>query len=84
MKTICPYCGYKATNHETIDGDKIPKEGDSSFCIRCGEDSIFKNNKLEKVNLKDLDDEQKKEIIRIKNFWLKTKNSKLNNTGGKK
>lgn len=73
MNTICLYCQYKATNHETIEEEKNPKEGDVSFCINCGEISLFHKGSLIKVNINDLDARTKTEIKRIEYAWLRTK-----------
>ncbi len=73
MKTKCPYCGYLATEHETLDGGENPQEEDVSFCINCGEISKYKDNKLVKESLENLDEANKKEINKIRVAWLKTK-----------
>ena len=73
MKTKCPYCGYVATEHETLDERKNPREEDISFCINCGEVSQYKNNKLIKADLNSLDESTKQEINDIRVAWLRTK-----------
>ena len=73
MKTNCPYCNYNATEHETLNEQKNPKEGDISFCINCGEVSQYKNKKLIKVELSSLDNQTKMEINNIRIAWLKTR-----------
>lgn len=72
MKTTCPYCNYKATNHETLDNQKYPKEGDISFCIKCGEVSKYKDHNLVKVDVNKLDKSNIKEIHKIMYAWIKT------------
>ncbi|KKN56522.1 hypothetical protein LCGC14_0571000 [marine sediment metagenome] len=73
MKTNCPYCNYLATEHETLDNQKNPKEGDISFCIECGEVSQYSKNCLIKVEVDSLDESTKKEIADIQTAWLRTK-----------
>lgn len=73
MRTTCPYCGYVATEHETLDKIKNPTEKDISFCITCGEISQYENNKLVKVDLNLLDKSVKQEINKIRVAWLRTK-----------
>lgn len=72
MNTICPYCNYKATNHETLDKQKNPKEGEISFCINCGEISKFKkDNSLIKIDITSLDERTKVKINIISTVWLR-------------
>lgn len=73
MKTKCPYCSYKADTHETVDGNKSPKDNDISFCINCGEVSQYKNNKLIKIDLDSLDESTKREINNIGVAWVRRK-----------
>ena len=75
MKTKCPFCDYLATNHETLDNDRVtPKEGDVSFCINCGQINIFGEfGGLMKCDIKDLSDEVREEIQKIKKAWLQVK-----------
>ncbi len=81
VNTKCPYCNYKATEHETLDEQKNPHEEDISFCINCGEVSQYKNKSLVKVNVNLLDEETQKEIKDIEVAWLKTRNlNKFGNT----
>lgn len=37
----CPHCGYKFEATTCVSGKSAPKNGDFSFCIKCGEWSIF-------------------------------------------
>lgn len=74
MKTKCPYCGYVANHHETIDELKSPKDRDISFCIKCGEVSIFSKGNLIKVDVNSFDRETQEEIRGITDAWLQTKN----------
>lgn len=83
MKTKCPYCNYNATEHETLDKQRKPIEGDVSFCINCGEVSQYKNNKLVKVDLESLDEPTKREINNIRIAWLKTRAINSSNQGSK-
>ena len=69
--TICPYCKYEATNHETLGNQKNHKKGDISFCINCGEISKFKNHGLIKINLNSLDESIKQQINDIRVAWLR-------------
>lgn len=72
--TICPYCNYHATDHEQlVDQGKQPKLDDLSFCINCGEVSKFSWEGLKKIKIDDLDEENKKEIKKIKEAWNKIK-----------
>lgn len=73
MKTKCPYCNYKATDHETLDKRKNPIDKDISFCINCGEVSQYKDNKLIKVSLRSLDKDVRREVNLIRISWLKTR-----------
>lgn len=73
MKTSCPYCGYIATEHETLDLQTDPKENDISFCILCGEISRYKSGKLKKVNINFLPKELKAEVAKIKDAWKQAK-----------
>ncbi|KKL10817.1 hypothetical protein LCGC14_2552030 [marine sediment metagenome] len=72
MKTICPYCNYKADSHETIDKQRNPKDGEISFCMNCGEISEFKDNSIIKIDLNSLDKNLKQEINKIRIAWLRT------------
>jgi|GEM_PF-5168685 len=71
--TTCPYCNYKATNHETLAGETKPNEGDVSFCINCGEVNKFKEGELIKVDMESLDEKAKGELNDIRVAWLKTR-----------
>ncbi len=73
MKTKCPYCNYEATEHETLDKEKYPQEGEISFCINCGDISKFKNCSLVKVDSNSLDEEAKEELNDIRIAWLRRK-----------
>ncbi len=73
MKTKCPYCNYEAIEHETLDGQKNPEEGDVSFCIKCGEVGAYKKDKLVKVDLNSLEKLMRLEIDDIRVAWLKAK-----------
>lgn len=67
MKTKCPQCEYIATEHETLDSETNPRNGDISFCINCGEFNEFKNGCLIKTSV-PLDNEMKK----IRDAWVRT------------
>ena len=70
MKTKCPYCNYVATEHETIEGEVDPKEGDISFCISCGEANQFWKGGLIKLDLETLTKTTRKEIKDLETAWL--------------
>jgi uncharacterized Zn finger protein len=72
-KTICPYCGYKSTNHETLEGKNKPKNGEISFCMNCGEVSKFTKKELVKVNIEELKYCTREEINDIRVAWLRRK-----------
>ena len=40
----CPYCGHKFDCHKTIDGDENYKDGDISFCFKCGKVGVFEGD----------------------------------------
>lgn len=71
--TICPYCNYKATDHETLDGGELPNDWDISFCINCGEASEFRNRILIKLDEEKLEGEAKEQFNKIKEAWLKVR-----------
>jgi len=75
MKTICPYCKYKANKHEALEekNNPSPLEGDVSVCINCGEISEFNSGYLIKVDFKSLDEKTKKDVKKIKKAWLQTR-----------
>ncbi len=73
MNTKCPYCNYLATEHETLDNQKDPKEGDISFCIKCGDVSQYSGNLLVKIKVDSLDKSTQKEIRDIQTAWLRSK-----------
>ncbi len=73
MNTKCPYCNYLATEHETLDNQKNPKDGEISFCINCGEVSEYSGTSLIKVDVNSLDESTKEEIKKIDIAWLKSK-----------
>lgn len=73
METVCPYCDYVATDHESLSGGGDPNDGGISFCISCGEVSEFYNGELRKVDVNTLDDSTKREIKDIETAWIKTR-----------
>ena len=73
MKTKCPHCGYIATEHETLNEETVPVNEDICFCIDCGDISEFNNGERTKVEFSSLDDDTKKELIKIKAAWVITK-----------
>ncbi len=73
---ICPHCNYKSTNHETLDGETNPEEGDASVCIGCGEVAQFQNGKLIKIQLSRLPTETRLEVAKIQEAWLQTRHMK--------
>ena len=75
--TTCPYCNYKATNHEELEDKGFnPSLEDVSFCISCGEVSLFTKEGLVKVDVKTLPRENQEEIREIEIAWLRTKRSR--------
>ena len=76
MKTKCPYCNYKATEHETLDKETNPKEGEISFCINCGEVSEYSKSGLIKADVFSFYKETQQEIKDIEIAWLRTRNLK--------
>ena len=81
IKTICPYCNYVATMHETLDKQENPINKDISFCINCGEPSVFKDKVLVKVDVETLPKETKEEVNDIRVAWLRRK--AISNVKGK-
>lgn len=73
MKTKCPYCDYLATEHETLKEEKNPFPGDISFCINCGEVSVFDGDKLIKIDVTKLDESTKQELKDIEIAWLRSR-----------
>lgn len=71
--TICPYCKYKATDHETLEDGEVPNDGDISFCINCGEASEFHNRSLIAVDEEKLDENSKRAFNEVKEAWLKVR-----------
>lgn len=69
----CPYCGYLSTNHETLEGEDNPKVGEISFCIKCGEISRFTKTRLIKQDIRELDEEEYEEVMKIREAWSKIK-----------
>ncbi len=74
--TTCPFCNYKATDHESLEGGQIPKDGDISFCVECGEVSTYENRILIKLNIDDLEESTKKELKDLEIAWLMTRQQK--------
>lgn len=72
MKTKCPYCGYIATEHSRINFNRDkPMNGDFSFCIHCGESSIFTSKGLAKADVTKMDMQTKEYLFNLRNEWLK-------------
>ena len=72
IDTRCPYCNYKATNHECLHGTATPKDEDISFCIECGEVSTYSKNTLIKLNINDLEESTKRKLKDLEIAWLQT------------
>jgi len=72
MNTKCPQCNYIATDHETLDEQKNPRDGDISFCINCGEFNEFKDGKLVPLNITNLDKESRAEMKKVREAWIRT------------
>lgn len=87
MITICPYCDYEATEHETLEGETNKRDGDISICINCGEVSLFQHTYfggLKKVDINSLEEDTKQEVLKIQEAWLQTKSLKsTDKIGGK-
>ena len=76
METKCPYCNYIAEQHETLNNSNpnaVPKVGEISFCINCGEVSKFSKNGLIKVDIESLDEDMKMQLKEIDTAWVKTR-----------
>ena len=73
MKTKCPYCSCIATEHETLDEQKNPRDEDISFCINCGEVSQYLGKELIKVDINTLDEPTQRMIKEIEYEWIKTR-----------
>ena len=71
--TICPYCKYKATDHETLVTGEVPEDGDISFCISCGEACEFQNRSLIKLDEEKLEGNSKQAFNEVKEAWLKVR-----------
>ena len=84
--SICPYCKYRATEHEELDHQgNIPDIGDISFCINCGEISTYSRVGLLKIDIITLTDEVQKKIRKIYDAWIRTRAlSKIINKKGKR
>jgi ribosomal protein S27AE len=42
LDNICPHCGYSTDAVDSVKGTlNIPKDNDWSFCIKCGNWSVF-------------------------------------------
>ena len=76
MKTKCPYCDYEATEHETLDKQINPKEGEISFCLNCGEVSEYTEDGLKEADIFSFNKETQQEIKDIETAWLRTRNIK--------
>jgi len=74
MKTKCPYCGYKADQHETLDYQTLPNKGEISFCINCAGVSEFIEDGLKKVDVSKLDEDMKHQLKDLDTAWVKTRN----------
>lgn len=70
----CPYCNYLFTNHETLDGQYNPEVGDISFCIKCGEISMFTKTRLIKQDINELCEDEYEEVMKIREAWTQTIN----------
>ena len=77
IETICPHCGYQASDHTNLDDDSLKiKEGDIAFCINCGEFNTLKNGKFEKQDIGELCSHTQTQMRDIERAWLKTRNLK--------
>ena len=47
--SYCPSCGYKMNAATSLENDAVPKSGDFSVCLRCGEILRFDENLLLRV-----------------------------------
>jgi len=73
MNTICPYCNYQETEHESVDGQINPIDKDISFCMKCGEVGMFKDKSIVKIELNSLSKEIREEINNARIAWLRVK-----------
>ena len=75
--TPCPFCGRNNDMHTSLtDNDLVPKSGDITLCIQCGEIAEFTEDGLiplpeEKIDLINLQEIQAARSIRIQ--FLKRK-----------
>lgn len=74
LETTCPYCGYVAELQAPMGSQQLPKLGDISFCINCGNVSKYDElSRLEKTDLCSLDSKDQEAIAKIKTVWRATK-----------
>lgn len=69
----CPKGGYHFNRAKTIEGQTNYKDGDASFCIKCGEVSMFKDGKVIPIDEKILPPDAILEIARIRDAWTTIK-----------
>jgi hypothetical protein len=72
--TVCPHCAYDAECHETLDFENNPQDGDLSFCVHCGEVSMFKGSRLTKIDVLSLPSDTQKELHDLRIAWVKNRN----------
>lgn len=71
MKGTCPYCQYKFDNSETIEGRTNVKDGDISFCIKCGKVGQFDKGTVIKCDEMMLPLKNIIEVSTIRESWEK-------------
>ena len=67
-ESYCPNCNYKLDAHTSVaDGEIVPKEGDGSVCINCGEILMFNADlKLELITNERLEEFEKESPAQFK------------------
>lgn len=78
----CPNCGYAFQEHSNLKDENLkPKEGDISFCMKCGQVSRFGENEMIPMKLDDLDRVSLMQILKIRKAWLQTKDLNVGTRG---
>lgn len=74
IDNVCPHCGYITDQIGHLTDKKLPRKGDMSFCIKCGNASEFGADlKLVKCNLEELPFDVREELTRVRIAWKITK-----------
>jgi len=65
-----PECNYIFEDFTNLQDERLkPKEGDVSFCIKCGSVSLFGKDKMIPIDETKLDEATQMEIARIRRAW---------------